>query len=220
MKGIIRKVALGSCLGGSIALVAGCVPEYRELVDPCWPERYNYQARQSIREAFNAQAANGHMLDQTIWNEHFEAGTAKLTKGGEEHLWYLVRRQPAPDPMVFVQWAHDAKMNAEAISESRRSTVADYLTKAAAARKQAVTFDVAVRDFAPPGLPARSAPNIYITPRAVVEARQLARDTTPGSGGPRVADSATEESKETVPGGERTKTGTTYVQPVQGPVQR
>ncbi len=47
------------------------------------------------------------MLDQTVWNYHFEPGTDKLTPGGLEHLAYLARRRPYPDPVVFLQTAQD-----------------------------------------------------------------------------------------------------------------
>ncbi len=175
MNGLIRQAALGTCLGAAISVIAGCVPEYRELVDPCWPERYNYQARHSVRDAFNAQAANGHALDQTVWNEHFEAGTATLNSSGREHLKYLARRQPAPDPMVFVQWSHDAKDQDKA-NEERRIAVKSYLDTLAANRKQAVAFAVTVRDASVPGIPSPAAPNLYRLPANVVDQRQADND--------------------------------------------
>lgn len=176
MKGLIRKTGLGMCLGAAVTFVAGCVPEYRELVDPCWPERYNHQARQSIRDAFNAQAANGHTLDQTVWNEHFEPGTAVLTYSAKEHLKYLARRQPAPDPVVFLQWSWDGKDKAEALNNDRRAAVADYLAQVAAARKLAVTFDVQLRDSSVPGLPSPAAPNLYRLPANVQDQRNADND--------------------------------------------
>ena len=42
------------------------------------------------------QMINGHVLDQGVYDEHFEAGTDKLTPGGQEHLKYLARRRPQP----------------------------------------------------------------------------------------------------------------------------
>jgi len=170
MNGLIRKTALGMCFGAAVTFVSGCVP-YRELVDPCWPERYNYEARHSVRDAFNAQAANGHMLDQTIWNEHFEVGTAVLTYAGKEHLKYLARRQPAPDPLVFVQWSWDGKEKAEMLNNDRRAAVADYLGQVAAARKLPLAFDVQVRDFSVPGLPSPAAPNLYRLPASTRDQR-------------------------------------------------
>ena len=178
MKGLIRQAALGTCLGAAFTVLTGCVPEYRELVDPCWPERYNHQARHSIRATFNAQAANGHMLDQTVWNEHFDAGTAKLNASGKEHLKYLARREPAPDPMVFVQWSWDARGKAEELNNDRRAAVSEYLAQAAAARKLTVAFDVSVRDAAAPGVPSPAAPNLYRVPASIADQRQVDLDKT------------------------------------------
>ena len=176
MNGFIRRAALGTCLGATVAVLSGCVPAYRELVDPCWPERYNHEARNSVRDAFNAQAANGHILDQTIWNEHFEPGTAKLNWAGQEHLKYIARRGPAPDPMVFVQWSWDAKGAAEELNNERRVVVADYLTRINTARRSNVTFDVAIRDSAVPGIPSPAAPNLYRLPASVQDQRQFDLD--------------------------------------------
>ena len=170
MKGFIRKSALGLCLGTTVSLAAGCVAPYRECVDPCWPERYTYQARQSIRQAFNTQAANGHVLDQTVWNQHFEAGTDKLNDYGRNHLKYLARRMPAPDPHVYVQPAYDMEgtvVDANALkdlNEKRVAVVQRYLNNMAAIRGMAVGFEVALRDAAEPGLPSRGASNLFIPP--------------------------------------------------------
>ncbi len=113
MNGVISKTVAGVCLGlGLVGLLGGCC-RYQELVDPCWPERYNYQARHAVMDTWNAQAYNGHVLDQTIWNWHFEADpksgapTDKLNPAGLQHLQYLARRQPAPDGRVFVQTAQE-----------------------------------------------------------------------------------------------------------------
>jgi hypothetical protein len=180
MKGIIRKAALGVCLGASFSALAGCVPEYRQLVDPCWPERYNYMARHAVRDTFNAQAANGHVLDQTVWNQHFDPGTTKLTKQGEDHLKYLARRMPAPDPRVFVQVAYDAKGDMKDLNDRRVQAVQDYLGRIASYRHMPVTFDVIVADFPEPGLRTRAAPSVYVTP-ASATTPFTAITTQPGS---------------------------------------
>src|SRR5262249_19544557 len=111
MKGFVKATALGLCLGTGFTLV-GCA-EYRQMVDPCWPERYNAEARMSVRETFGAQAHNGHVLDQPVWNYHFEVDprtgipTDKLNAAGMEHLKYLARRLPTPDPNLFLQTAQE-----------------------------------------------------------------------------------------------------------------
>lgn len=162
MNGFI-KTGVGLCLAAS---VVGCYC-YRDLVDPCWPQRYDHQARMSVVETMNAQAYNGHILDQTIWNWHFVHGpkgepTAVLHPAGIEHLKYLVRRQPCPDPRIFVQTAQDLgydPVNAEAIVEARAKLDADrqeavhkFLTFASAGR--VVDWSVLVIDPAEVGIAA------------------------------------------------------------------
>src|SRR2546423_1968474 len=109
MNGFIPRTVLA--LSTSLLLLAGCAT-YREVVDPCWPERYSSMARQSVNEATNAQAFNGHVLDQTVWNYHFEVDarnepSARLNAAGIEHLNYLSRRRPTPDAHIFLATAHD-----------------------------------------------------------------------------------------------------------------
>lgn len=112
MNGFITR-ALAVCCTAALAASGGCY-HYRDLVDSCWPQRYNYQARQETLEGFAGQVGNGHVLDQTVWNYHFESGTDKLTPGGMEHLAYLARRRPCPDPVLYLQTAHDIPYDAAA----------------------------------------------------------------------------------------------------------
>src|SRR5687768_14578039 len=103
MKGLITKAALlCSAVFGSV----GCYG-YRDLVDPCWPERYWYSSRQLEKAAFAPQVQNGHVLDQTVWNYHFDGGTDRLNAMGIDHLARLARRRPSPDPLLFLQTAQD-----------------------------------------------------------------------------------------------------------------
>jgi hypothetical protein len=106
MKGLIRKAAAALvCAAGAGGL--GCLDCYHDLVDPCYPQRYEAEARREVVGAYAPQIANGHVLDQTVWDYDFEAGTDRLTGGGLEHLAYLARRRPAPDPVVYLQTAQD-----------------------------------------------------------------------------------------------------------------
>src|SRR5262245_35957074 len=106
MKGVIGKFVAALGCAGALAGSNGCY-WYRDLVDPCYPERYWYASRHNVHDAFAPQVRNGHVLDQTVWNYHFEDGTDRLTVGGQVHLAYLARRRPMPDPLVFVQTAQD-----------------------------------------------------------------------------------------------------------------
>ena len=104
MKGFIAKTASAVSFSGlALALVNGCY--YRDIVDPCYPQRYEYAARMEVNQAFAPQVRNGHVLDQTLWNYEFEPGTARLTPGGMEHLAYLARRRPTPDTTPYLQLA-------------------------------------------------------------------------------------------------------------------
>ena len=78
-----------------------------ELYDRCWPQRYANLAHRAVNRAFTPQVQNGHVLEQTVWNEHFEYGTDKLNAGGIAHLQYLSRRRPAPDRTIYVASAMD-----------------------------------------------------------------------------------------------------------------
>jgi hypothetical protein len=104
MKGFITRAA-GLCACAAAAAGGGCY--YRDVVDPCWPERYNYQARLEVNAAFAPQVQNGHVLDQTVWNYDFEPNSDRMTAGGLEHVAYIARRRPCPDGVVYVQAAQD-----------------------------------------------------------------------------------------------------------------
>src|SRR5436190_13415506 len=96
-KRTLRRALAGLVFGaGSMALM-GCT-QYRQHVDPCWPERYDNLARQTVRATFDAQAYNGHVLDQTIWNWDLELDekgqpTDRLTHSAQDRLKYLIRRR-------------------------------------------------------------------------------------------------------------------------------
>jgi hypothetical protein len=103
---------------------------------------------------FCPQVQNGHVLDQTVWNCHFEAGTDRLTPGGLDHLAYLARRRPHPDPIVFLQTAQDVPYNPaepdkmvvarRELDDKRVQAIKNFLTAQTAGR--AVDFQVLVHD--------------------------------------------------------------------------
>jgi hypothetical protein len=169
MNGFIKKAAAGLLTAGTIGQV-GCT-QYRAHVDPCWFERYGFETRQNVWSYFDAQAANGHMLDQTIWNWAFvkdEKGmpTADLSPAGQERLKYLVRRRPHPDPRLFLQTANDFPVDiAPAVLAEKRpeldaartAAIQRYVAAITAGRASPVAFDIAVHDPAAVGLPATAA---------------------------------------------------------------
>jgi hypothetical protein len=161
MKGFMASCVNALCVTSGLAVVGGC-DRYRNLVDPCYPERYEYAARNEVIAAFAPQVHNGHFLDQTVWNYHFEPGTEKLTPGGMDHLMYLARRRPYPDCTLYLATAHDIlydpagpakyaeqRMN---LDQRRIQAIQNYLTAETAGRH--VNFEVVVHDPAEPSLAA------------------------------------------------------------------
>ncbi len=169
MNGFIKATAAGLCLGAGLTAMVGCT-HYREIVDPCWPQRYDAEARLTTRELFGAQAHNGHVLDQTVWNYHFETDpktggpSDKLNAAGMEHLRYVARRQPAPDPSLYLQTALDVPAGTMApdkvaqarteLDTKRMAAVQKFMASVMTGRSHACTFDVAVLDVAEPGIAA------------------------------------------------------------------
>jgi hypothetical protein len=147
--------------GMSLAAAIGCYG-YHDLVDPCYPERYEFAARQEVKGAFAPQVNNGHILDQTVWNYSFEPGSATLTPGGQQQLAYLARRRPCPDTTIYLQVAEDIAYDPAhpdqlvelraALDAKRIQAIQDYLTAQTAGRD--LVFTVVRHDPAEPGMSA------------------------------------------------------------------
>ena len=170
MNGFLRSAFAGVCLGSS-ALVVGC-SHYRDVVDPCYPDRYNMEARKVTRDVFDTQAFNGHVLDQTIWNYHFERDeknnpTDKLNALGIEKLRYLVQRRPTPDGKLYLQTANDIYLadadigllgaKRQELDARRSQAVQRYLSAQMVGRNCAVNWDIAVHDAPEVGQPSTMA---------------------------------------------------------------
>jgi hypothetical protein len=129
MKGFIRKAALvlgcaatatgigcntiqtcSSCGDGAGSATTCCTN--KGLYDRCYPQRYNNLAQREVNLAMTGQVQNGHVLDQTVWNHHFECGTDHLTPGGMYQLQYISRRRPCPDTTVYLASALDLPYDA------------------------------------------------------------------------------------------------------------
>jgi len=155
MKGFIAKSLCGA---GLLTGALGCnwwgIEGYSDLVDPCYPQRYEYAARQEVIGAVGPQMSNGHVLDQTVWNTHFEAGSDKLTPGGQAKLGQLARRRPAPDPIVYIETAQDVGYDPanpdkttqarKELDQKRADSVQKYLQAYAGSR--GMSFQVLVHD--------------------------------------------------------------------------
>jgi hypothetical protein len=190
MKGFIAKTAsVVSFSGVALGLVNGCY--YRDLVDPCYPQRYEYAARMEVNQAFAPQVRNGHVLDQTIWNYEFEPGTPRLTPGGMDHLAYLARRRPAPDTTVYLQIAQPPDVVFEPktpdkyvevrtkLDNERIQAIQSYLAAETSGRN--LTFNVVLHDPGEVGLSALSLQRSLTAEQAASEG-VLSRKAIGGGG--------------------------------------
>jgi hypothetical protein len=153
MNGLIHRTLTTVTLAGGLAVAVGC-SSYHDVCDPCYPDRYNAVARQEVTAALAPQVRNGHVLDQTIYSTEFDPGTDQLTPAGMEHLAYLARRRPAPDPVIFVQTAQDVPYDGAApekfvdgrrqLDLARAASVKKYLMALTA--DQGLTFTVMVHN--------------------------------------------------------------------------
>jgi len=154
----------------------GCNAEgerFRNLIDPCWLERYSSVARQDVITCFTPQVQNGRILDQTIFNYDFEEGSDKLHPMGIKKLDELLQRRPQPDCRVFLATAHDLTYDpakAEQFVDGRRdldlkrvAAIQKYLTAATVGRP--MQFDIQVHDPAEPGMSAVSVRNAILSQR-------------------------------------------------------
>jgi hypothetical protein len=165
MNGFIKRNVALLCLGGLTAL-SGCCGDGKlcHCYDNCWLTRYSFMATVTEQQTFSAQVNNGHVLDQTVYTYHFERGTDKLTKGGQEHLAYLARRRPEPDTHIYLQTAQDVEYDAAA-PEQYTSTRADLDGKRVAAIQRflnaetagrSLTWQVAIHDAPAQSLPTQA----------------------------------------------------------------
>ncbi len=165
MKGLINTIAIALCCA-AVSEAVGGLPD--RCVDPCYPMRYGFMARQAVNAAMAPQVLNGHVLDQTVWNYYFEPGTDKLTTGGLERLAYLARRRPCPDPVLYLQTAQDLvydhlapellAQNRQILDGRRIAAVQAYLTAQTAGRP--IPFQVVLHDPSEPALASSAANNI------------------------------------------------------------
>jgi hypothetical protein len=174
MNGFMKSTLAMMFVAGGLGSI-GCNggERYRDLVDPCPMERYSAEARQEVITAFTPQVQNGRILDQTIWNYHFEPGTDKLNPSGLDKLDQIVRRRPEPDNRVFLATARDLTFNPEKsndFADARREldakrsvAVQKYLTAQTAGRP--MTFDLFVHDPAESGISGTAAQRMITSQR-------------------------------------------------------
>ena len=175
MNRYFRAAAAALVMAGGLASVgcaarggAGDGGRGRNWIDPSWPDRYNYAARQAVIAPFAQQVANGHFTNQTIWNWYFEPGTDKLNGAGMEKLDSIARTTPNPDTKLFLQAARDLGVTPE--NMDKVVALRDDLTakRAAAIHRYMATqpgptvlYDVSVVDMPTPGLYAPFATRAF-----------------------------------------------------------
>lgn len=91
----------------SLASVTGCYGTFHEVVDPCYPERYNCKAREEVNDFRQVQIQNGTMYEQTMFVHHFNPASEVLHPGGVAHLQRLANRRPAPEAVIYLQTAQN-----------------------------------------------------------------------------------------------------------------
>lgn len=160
MKRMMRLAAAAVAAAGGLGGAVGCAGgpsvqnRYANFADPCWPERYAYEARNAAVAPFAVHVSNGNIVDHTLANYHFEQGSDRLTPGGMQKLDYLTRRRPAPDKVVYLQTARDVAFDPAApdqvantrleLDARRAAAVQKYVAATTAGR--AVAMDVQVID--------------------------------------------------------------------------
>ena len=162
MKASIKLMATAILVVGGLSSI-GCAgrgdrptvqERYADLVDPCWPERYNAEARKPVMQTMGAQVANGRDIDHTLWNYHFEQGTEVLNPAGRAKIDYLMRRRPVVDNRIVLQTARDlsfdptkadhlANSRAE-LDAKRNNSIQQYVTASTSGR--GVSVDVTIKD--------------------------------------------------------------------------
>ena len=118
------------CLVPLSLTFTGCFG-YRDVVDPYYPKRYSVEARNSVRTALAPQVSTGNVLDQTVWDFHFETGKPELNAMGKDHLKRLARRRPAAQEVIFLQVTQnpDEIANNKELNMARSEKIKAYMTK-------------------------------------------------------------------------------------------
>jgi hypothetical protein len=106
LRNVITKAGWAGALL-SLLSVTGCYGTFHEVVDPCYPERYNCKAREAVSELRSTQVQNGTNYEQTLYVHHFNPASESLHPGGVAHLQRLANRRPAPETTIYVQTAQN-----------------------------------------------------------------------------------------------------------------
>jgi hypothetical protein len=169
---------------------------YRTLVDVCWPERYNAAARDETLDPFRKQVNNGNVMNQTVWNYMFEAGTDKLTAAGYDKLDSLTKVRPYPDGKLYLQTSRDIGVTPENVDKlaamredldgKRAAAVQRYMASQPAINP--TVYEVYIHDPVVPGIDSEFAARAYrgsaLGYRGGIGGGSGAVATATGGGGP------------------------------------
>lgn len=106
LRNVLTKTAWAGALLGVLS-VTGCYGTFHELVDPCYPERYNCKAREEVNDLRATQVQNGLIYEQTMFVHHFNPASETLHPGGVAHLERLANRRPVPETTIYLQSAQN-----------------------------------------------------------------------------------------------------------------
>ena len=161
-------------------MAAGCHSwgENHSHGDPCWPDRYANETRAAVVASFQPQVENGHILDQTVWNLHFEYGSDKLNGGGHGQTRpadAVAARsrtrscscKPPATSRYDAEKPNDYADKRVELDTKRVAAVQKYLKTTLTGRETA--FDIQIHD---PVVPGHSTVNPGVEPRVYVPTPQ------------------------------------------------
>lgn len=159
------RTAVAVVLSAGAALTVGCAgPGLQESFQNVnnnngWPERNGVFARQAVLHPFEVQQNNATFVNDVILNTSFDSGSDKLNGVGKEKLDQLVRRMPAPNPVVVVQTSNDVVYDEKApektvmarteLDQKRANAVLAYLN---ARPSRGVSYSVQFLDMGDPSI--------------------------------------------------------------------
>lgn len=112
---VFRSTSLRACLlAGSVSvagLVAGCRSSCPNPAKVYCPDDFTAAARASLNDGLERQAANGALLDQTLWNSHFYEDSEELRPSGRAFLDRVARNYPYSCAGYYLQSAHDLEVD-------------------------------------------------------------------------------------------------------------
>jgi hypothetical protein len=97
--------------------------------------RYSLQSRAAVHDSLDAQAAQGRLHEQTLWNNYFVPQSAELHSSGRAFLDRMARRYRGRAIDLYVQTAHDLPFNSEQLDAFSRDRDALDLERATAAHR-------------------------------------------------------------------------------------